>query len=85
MVMRWVVDSLVEHAWKLIVLVSGHGTASQLYHLQCLAADLNACGNACVVVAYGLAEEIGDDAGLTRGIDIDGERYRSPTPGACLR
>jgi creatinine amidohydrolase len=62
-VVRWTVDGMIAHGFRLIVLTNGHGAKNQLYHLARLTAELNARGPARLLTVYLLAREAGDDPG----------------------
>lgn len=63
LVVRWTIEALAAHGWKLVVLVNGHGAAGQLSHLHRLAAEFTASGRVRVLYSYSLDEDIGDDVG----------------------
>ncbi len=62
-VVRWTLEGLVAHGFRLIVLLNGHGATNQIYHLERLAAGFSARGPARLLYCYTLAREAGDDLG----------------------
>jgi creatinine amidohydrolase len=60
---RYTLEQLVAHDYRLIVLVNGHGATNQIQQLQRLAIELTRRGPAKVLYTFDLDAEIDDDAG----------------------
>lgn len=60
---RYTLEQLVAHGYRLVVLVNGHGATNQIQQLQRLAAEFTARGPAKVLYTFDLDAEIDVDAG----------------------
>lgn len=49
---RWTLEGLIAHGYRLIIVANGHGATDQHYHLQRLVAELNAGGPARLLYLY---------------------------------
>lgn len=65
LVVRGVLESLIAHNFRLIVVVNGHGATDQIYHLQRLVAELNARGPARLLYTFTLGTGVGDPGHAT--------------------
>jgi creatinine amidohydrolase len=62
-IIRFTLEQLVAHGYKLIVLANGHGATNQIAQLQRLAAEFTRRGPAHVLYTFDLDASIDDDAG----------------------
>jgi creatinine amidohydrolase len=60
---RYTLEQLVAHGYRLVVLVNGHGATNQIQQLQRLAAEFTSRGPAKVLYTFDLDAEIDVDAG----------------------
>jgi creatinine amidohydrolase len=60
---RFSLEQLAAHGYRLIVIVNGHGATNQIQHLQRLAAEFTQHGPAKVLYTFDLDAETDDDAG----------------------
>lgn len=60
---RYTLEQLVAHGYRLIVLVNGHGATNQIQQLQRLAAEFTQRGPAKVLYTFDLDAQADDDAG----------------------
>ena len=60
---RYTLEQLVAHDYRLIVLVNGHGATNQIQQLQRLAIEFTRRGPAKVLYTFDLDAELDDDAG----------------------
>src|SRR5512133_284756 len=65
LVVRGVLESLIAHNYRMIVVVNGHGATGQIYHLQRLVAELNARGPARLLYTFTLGTGVGDPGHAT--------------------
>jgi creatinine amidohydrolase len=54
LVVRWNLENLISHGFRLVVIVNGHGATNQITQLQRLAGELTARGPACVLYTFPL-------------------------------
>ncbi len=93
LVVRWTLENLARHGFRLIVVVNGHGATNQIAHLQRLVAELNARGRARLLYTFTLAYVLSeaDHAGITETsaiLALDPERVdlaALPPAGEPLR
>jgi creatinine amidohydrolase len=60
---RFTLEQLAAHGYRLIVIVNGHGATNQIQHLQRLAAEFSQRGPAKVLYTFDLDAQTDDDAG----------------------
>jgi creatinine amidohydrolase len=60
---RFTLEQLAAHGYRLIVMVNGHGATNQIQHLQRLAAEFSQRGPAKVLYTFDLDGQTDDDAG----------------------
>lgn len=63
LMVRFTLEQLISHGYRLIVLVNGHGATNQIQHLQRLAAELTQRGMARILYTFDLDSSVDDDAG----------------------
>lgn len=62
-IVRFTLDQLISHEYRIVVLVNGHGATNQIQQLQRLAFEYTQRGPAKVLYTFGLDIEQDDDAG----------------------
>jgi creatinine amidohydrolase len=60
---RFTLEQLAGHGYRLIVIVNGHGATNQIQHLQRLATEFGQRGPARILYTFDLDAETDDDAG----------------------
>lgn len=62
-IVRFTLEQLMAHGYRLVVLVNGHGATNQIHQLQRLAAEFTQRGPAKVLYTFDLDAQTDDDAG----------------------